>query len=153
MIIKLNIINKFFLENDQRKNLRQIIAREMIGNLLIHREYSSSYIAKFVIEKDKMFTENANRAAQDGFLTPDNIEPNPKNPIIASFFRNIGWSDKLGSGVRNLFKYTKFYSGADPEFYESDVFKLVIPLNDSYSCDVELEKDIKTAIKTKYLMQ
>ena len=23
------------------------------------------------------------------------MEPNPKNPIIASFFRNIRWSDRL----------------------------------------------------------
>ena len=55
------------------------------------------------IEKDRMYTENANRSAGDGIITPDNMEPNPKNPIIASFFRNIGWSDRLGSGVRNIF--------------------------------------------------
>lgn len=51
------------------------------------------------IEKDRMYTENANRSSGDGIITPDNMEPNPKNPIIASFFKNIGWSDRLGSGV------------------------------------------------------
>ena len=43
-------------------------------------------------------------------ITPDSLEPNPKNPIIADFFRNIGYADQLGSGVRNLFKYSNYYS-------------------------------------------
>ena len=81
----------------------------MIANTLIHREFTSSYTAKFVIEKDRMYTENANRSSGDGIITPDNMEPNQNNPIIASFFRNIGWSDRLGSGVRNIFKYSKNY--------------------------------------------
>ena len=85
-----------------------------------------------------MYVENANRASKDGLITPDNLEPNPKNPIIASFFRNIGHSDQLGSGVRNLFKYTKFYSGQKPEFIEGDIFRIIVPLDDKYSFDYEI---------------
>ena len=51
--------DKFFMEGDQRKSLRNIITREMIANTLIHREYTSPYQAKFVIEKDRMYVENA----------------------------------------------------------------------------------------------
>lgn len=127
--------DKFFIEGVERKNLRNIITREMIANTLIHREFTSAYTAKFVIEKDKMYTENANRSSGDGIITPDNMEPNPKNPIIASFFRNIGWSDRLGSGVRNIFKYSKYYSGEEPEFIEGDVFRIIVPLNEEYSYD------------------
>lgn len=122
--------DKFFLEDDQRKSLRNIITREMIVNTLIHREYTSSYQAKFVIENERMYVENANRALQQAVLTPDNMEPLPKNPIIASFFRNIGYADQLGSGVRNLFKYSKFYSGDDPKFMEGDIFRIIVPLNE-----------------------
>ncbi|MEG0368102.1 MAG: putative DNA binding domain-containing protein, partial [Coprobacillus sp.] len=118
--------DKFFLEGDSRVSLRNIIAREMLVNTLIHREMTSSYIAKFVIEKDKMYVENANRALKNGIITPDNLEPNPKNPIIASFFRNIGHSDQLGSGVRNLYKYVKYYSGKEPELIEGDIFKIIV---------------------------
>src|SRR5699024_4462129 len=64
--------DRFYLEEDQRKSLRNIITREMIANTLIHREYTSSYQAKFVIEKDRIYTENANRASQEAVLTPDN---------------------------------------------------------------------------------
>ena len=114
---------------------QQLCYWEMIANTLIHREFTSSYTAKFVIEKDRMYTENANRSSGDGIITPDNLEPNPKNPIIASFFRNIGWSDRLGSGVRNIFKYSKYYSGEEPEFVEGDVFRIIMPLNEDYSYD------------------
>lgn len=75
------------------------------------------------------------------------MEPNPKNPIIASFFRNIGWSDRLGSGVRNIFKYSKYYSGEEPEFVEGDVFRIIVPLNEDYSYDNVKNGDKKTAIK------
>jgi len=85
----LNLLDKFFLEGVSRISLRNIIAREMISNTLMHREFTSSYIAKFVIEENRMYVENASRAVKNGFITPDNMEPNPKNPIIASFFRNI----------------------------------------------------------------
>lgn len=123
-----NLPDKFYLEVDQRKSLRNIIVREMIANTLIHREYTSSYQAKFVIEKEKFYVENANRAMQEARLTSSDIEPNPKNPIIASFFRNIGYADQLGSGVRNLYKYCKIYTGFDPEFVEGDVFRITVPL-------------------------
>lgn len=127
--------DKFFLEDTTNKSLRNTIVREMVSNTLMHREFTSSYTAKFVIEKERMYVENANRAASAGLITVDNLEPNPKNPIIAAFFRNIGYADQLGSGVRNLFKYSKFYSGAEPSFEEGDVFRIVVPLNDAYSFD------------------
>ena len=105
----------------------------------MHREFTSSYMAKFVIEKERMYIENANRASGDGFITPENLEPNPKNPIIAAFFRTIGFADNLGSGTRKLFKYSKYYSGQDPEFKEGDVFRIIVPLDDEYSFDYFLE--------------
>lgn len=133
---KKHLMDKFYLEEgEQRKSLRNTILRELVGNILAHREFTSSYMAKFVIEKDRMYIENANRAAKEGYITPDNTEPDPKNPIIASFFRNIGYADQLGSGVRNLFKYSKFYSGKDPELKEGDIFRITVPLDDEFSYD------------------
>ncbi len=130
-----HLLDKFFLENEVNVSLRNILAREMIGNTLMHREFTSTYAAKFVIEKDRMYVENASRASKQGLITPENLEPNPKNPIISAFFRNIGRADRLGSGVRNLYKYSKYYSGEEPSFIEGDVFRIVVPLNDEYSFD------------------
>ena len=77
-----------------------------------------------------MFTDNANKAVNHGIITLQNLCPVAKNPIIAAFFNQIGRADELGSGVRNLYKYVKLYSGTDPVFDEEDVFKLTIPLDD-----------------------
>lgn len=134
-----NLPDKFFLEDTVNKSLRNTIVREMVSNTLMHREFTSSYTAKFVIEKDRMYVENANRATKEGFITVDNLEPNSKNPIIAAFFRNIGYADQLGSGVRKLFKYSKYYSGKDPQFVEDDVFRIIVPLDDTYSFDYGIE--------------
>ncbi|MDR0221393.1 MAG: putative DNA binding domain-containing protein [Lachnospiraceae bacterium] len=125
--------DKFYLEDDARVSLRNAISREMLVNTLMHREFTSSYTAKFVIERDRMYTENANRAANDDPVTPDDFEPNTKNPLIAAFFRNIGMADELGSGVRKMFKYGRRYSGKDPQLIEGDVFRTIVPLDDNYS--------------------
>lgn len=126
------------MEDTVNKNLRNILLREMVSNVLMHREYSSTYQAKFIIERERMYVENANRAVNEGSITVNNLEPNSKNPIIAGFFRNIGYADQLGSGVRNLFKYSKYYSGKEPEFMEGDVFRIMMPLDDEYSYDYNL---------------
>jgi len=144
-----HLLDKFYLEDDVRISLRNKISREMLVNTLIHREFTSTYIAKFIIEKDKMYTENANRAIHGEIITPDNLEPDPKNPIIAAFFRNIGLADELGSGVRNLYKYGKRYSGQNPQLVDGDIFRIVVPLNDNYSFDAGSDNTKnKTSTKT-----
>jgi len=133
--------DKFYLEGTQRISLRANIAREMLVNTLMHREFKTSHFAQFVIEKDRMYIENANRAIKEGEITPDTFKPVSKNPIIAAFFRTIGFADELGSGVRNLYKYTKLYSGKNPQLIEGDIFKIIVPLDDSYSFDAMLGQD------------
>ena len=118
----------FFLEEDKRLNLREIIVREMVANLLIHREFTSLDKSEFVIERDRMYTSNPCNPMQDGRITPENVRPRAKNPIIAGFFREIGRADRLGSGVRNLYKYCKDYGGADPVFTEGNDFIISVSL-------------------------
>lgn len=40
----------------------------------------------------------------------------------------------------NLFKYSKYYSGQEPEFIEGDVFRIIVPLVEEYSYDSLNEK-------------
>ena len=53
--------DKFYLENNIRISIRDIIARELCVNLLIHRELSNPYPAKLIITKSSIITENANK--------------------------------------------------------------------------------------------
>lgn len=96
-----------------------------------------------------MYTENACRASKDGEITPDNLEPIPKNPIIASFFNQIGNADELGSGTKNLFKYTRYYSGEYPQLIERDIFKIIVPLDDIYALDFVLRDSVGDSVRDK----
>jgi ATP-dependent DNA helicase RecG len=84
--------------------------------------------ARVTIERDRLVAENWNWPLRPGPIDPDNFKPDPKNPLISAFFVNIAYADRLGSGVRNLYKYTPNYSGQDPESIEGDVFTAIIPL-------------------------
>jgi ATP-dependent DNA helicase RecG len=118
----------FFLIDNRNISVRDHIAKEIVSNILVHREFSGTFPARVIIERDRIVAENWNRALRHGRIDPANFEPYPKNPIIARFFVNIGNADTLGSGVRNLVKYTKLYSGGEPELIEGDIFKTIIPL-------------------------
>lgn len=118
----------FVLDGIQSVSARDAILREIISNSLAHRDYSNGYVAKMVIEKDRILVENGNRAHGIGILDLKTFKPFAKNPPISKIFREIGFADELGSGMRNSYKYTKLYSGAEPEFIEGDVFEIIIPL-------------------------
>lgn len=132
--------DKFFMLEDQSVSIRSKIVREIVSNSLVHREYTSAFPAKIIIERDKIITENWNLPKFSGTINPTSFTPYPKNPILANFFVNIGRADALGSGVRNLYKYTKMYSGGEPELYEDDVFKTVIPLKNIKASDKMSDK-------------
>lgn len=128
---KKHLNDPFVLDGMQSVSARDAILREIISNSLAHRDYSSGYVAKMVIEKDRIFAENSNRTHGYGNLNLNTFEPFPKNPAISKVFREIGLADELGSGMRNTYKFTKLYSGGIPQFVEGDVFKTVIPLNET----------------------
>jgi ATP-dependent DNA helicase RecG len=132
--IRKHLSDRFYLEGNQRMSIRELIFREMVANLLVHREFSSAYPATMTIYKDVVVTENWNRPYMMGRISLENLKPHPKNPTIANFFKQLGWVEELGSGVRKMYKYCPIYvKDALPIIEEGDVFKLTIrhePLNE-----------------------
>lgn len=126
----------FTMDGIQRVSARDKILREIISNLLMHRDFSSGYVPKLLIERDTITTENANLVHGHGNLNLKTFKPFAKNPPIAKVFREIGLADELGSGMRNSYKYTKMYSGGEPVFTEADVFTIVIPLSEAATATV-----------------
>ena len=80
---KKHLSDPFVLDGMQSVSARDAILREIISNSLAHRDYSSGYVAKMVIEKDRIFTENSNRTHGYGNLNLNTFEPFPKNPAIS----------------------------------------------------------------------
>jgi ATP-dependent DNA helicase RecG len=162
--VRKHLPDKFYQEGEQRISLRDRIFREVVGNLLIHREFANAFPAKFIIEKDRVLTENWNRphaapsgslwrTKDGGVIDPVNFSPYPKNPVIAKFFKEIGRVDELGSGVRNTFKYCGIYTpGTKPEFIEDDVFRTIIPLK-SENGATQITTQIATQMTTQIISE
>jgi ATP-dependent DNA helicase RecG len=127
--VRKHLPDKFYQEAGQRISLRDLIYREIVVNLLVHREFTNAYPAKFIIEEKRIMTENWNRPHGNGMINPLQFSPFPKNPSITRFFKELGRVEELGSGIRNTFKYLKRYvPGAKPQFIEDDIFRAVLPL-------------------------
>ncbi len=84
-----HLSDPFILEGINSVSARDKILREIFSNLLSHRDYSSAYVARFVIEKQQMYTENASQAHGSGILDLATFEPFPKNPAISKVFRTF----------------------------------------------------------------
>ena len=121
--------DRFYTEGDQRIDLRDKIFREVIGNVIVHREYTNPLSTDMIIYKNDVVFTNPNKPIFHGVLDPDKFNPYPKNPNIRKFFTAFGWTDEIGSGVRNTNKYLPLYAnGAKPIFTEDQTFKTEIPL-------------------------
>ncbi|HBM14776.1 MAG TPA: AAA family ATPase [Lentisphaeria bacterium] len=120
---------KFYMERDQRVDLRDKIFREVIGNAIVHREYTSALSTELIITASEVIMTNPNRPLFHGPIDLHKFNPYPKNPNIRKFFTAFGWTDEIGSGIRNTSRYLPLYSsGAAPVFLEEDTFKTVLPL-------------------------
>jgi ATP-dependent DNA helicase RecG len=122
-------LDKFHIIDGQSVSVRSIISKELVSNILVHRDYASAYPAKIIIERNRIVTENWALPKKPGPIDPEDFMPFPRNPILARFFTRIGRADVLGSGVRNLYEFTKLYSGGTPELIDGDVFRTTVPLS------------------------
>jgi ATP-dependent DNA helicase RecG len=107
--INRNLPDKFHIEGIQRIDIRDKIFREIAANTLIHREYTHSFPAKFLIFADRVITENWTKPTGESNVTIDMLETHPKNPMIARVFKELGWVEELGSGRKNITKYAPLY--------------------------------------------
>jgi ATP-dependent DNA helicase RecG len=120
---------KFFVEGEQRKDLRELIFRELVANVIIHREYNTALASEIIIYKDRLEAKNPNKPKFTGPLDLETFNAEPKNPNIRKFFSELTWADEIGSGVKNITKYLNFYTpGSRPSFIENDPFITSIPL-------------------------
>jgi ATP-dependent DNA helicase RecG len=127
--VRKHLDNKFYLEGDVRKDLRDMIFREVVANIIVHREYTNGFSTDFIIYKDRVEVTNPNKILFRGPLSLETFSPYAKNPNIRKLFNEFRWTDEIGSGVRNVYKYLKAYAnGARPLFLEDDLFKTIIPL-------------------------
>lgn len=127
--INKHLPEKFYMEGDQRVDLRDKIFREVVANCIVHREYTSGYATELLITASEVRITNPNRPLFHGFINRRNFSPYPKNPNLRKFFTAFGWTEEIGSGVRNTCHYLPLYTGgALPTFEEKEIFVTTLPL-------------------------
>ena len=127
--INKHLPERFYLEGDQRVDLRDKIFREVVANCIVHREYTSGYATELLITASEVRITNPNRPLFHGFINWQNFTPYPKNPNLRKFFTAFGWTEEIGSGVRNTSHYLPLYTGgALPTFEEKEIFVTTLPL-------------------------
>ena len=92
-----------------RLDLRKMLFREIVSNLLLHREYASTFSSKLLIFSDRVISENWTKPMQIGNVTLDTLETHTKNPLITKVFREMKWAEELGSGKKNIKKFAPLY--------------------------------------------
>ena len=88
--IKKHLPEQPYIEGIQRFSLRDTILREVVLNMIIHREYSSAYPTTFTIYRDTIVTENWNIPYIYGHIDLQTMRPHRKNPKIAKVFSQMG---------------------------------------------------------------
>ncbi|MEO8148814.1 MAG: RNA-binding domain-containing protein [Bacteroidia bacterium] len=122
--------DKFYMEGDQRISIRTKLFREVVANLIVHREYMSAHTCTFIIYADRVETQNANNPHGEGPLDLNKFAPFSKNPVISKFFAQLGRVEELGSGFINVNRLMNNYSDiGKPQFIEGDTFKIIIPVD------------------------
>ncbi len=127
----------FFLEGNTRVSLRNKIFRELVANILVHREYMSRISSRIIIYADRIEFENPCVPLYHGKIVPDTSIPNQKNPLISKFFLQMGWVEEVGSGLINVTKYLPFFApGSWAEFIEDEIFRTIVHLTGRDSVQV-----------------
>ncbi|MFH0796244.1 MAG: RNA-binding domain-containing protein [Candidatus Omnitrophota bacterium] len=127
--IEKHLPDPFYLEGAIRISLREKIFREIVANLLVHREYTIALPSRLVIYSDRVEVTNPCIPHKKGVLTVENCTPFQKNPLVSKFFTQLGLVEEIGSGIINVNKYLPLYlPNGKAEFIEDNIFKTVIKL-------------------------
>src|SRR5699024_6721465 len=108
-------INKEVIVTEEIKNVQKWqyplhALREIILNMIIHRDYRSSSDSIIKIFDHKIEFYNPGRlpsAITIEDLMNNRYKSTPRNKLIADFTKNIGIIEKYGSGIQRVINYFK----------------------------------------------
>ena len=137
----------FYMEGTTRISLRDKIFRELVSNIIAHREYLDARPATVIIYKDKIIFSNPNIPRRKGVIDPKEFTPFSKNPTISKLMLQMGRVEEVGSGMRNVYKYLPHYSKFGKAiFKEDDIFQTTILLSGSVKDVKEMSEEMSEEI-------
>lgn len=115
----------------QRKDTYEIpleAVREAIINAVVHRDYSiSGADIKFAIFDDRIeITSPGTLPKSLDIIEILDGRSEIRNRVIARFFKEIGFIEQWGTGIRKIIDSCNLFTGKSPDFKESGLFFKVI---------------------------
>ncbi|GAB1453586.1 hypothetical protein MASR2M47_36420 [Draconibacterium sp.] len=117
-------------QNTQKWQYPLEAIREIISNMVIHRDYRSSSDSIVKIYDERIEFYNPGRLPESitvDDLLSNNYKSTPRNKLIADFCKSIGLIEKYGSGIQRIVKYFSESDLQSPEFRNiSEGFKVTV---------------------------
>jgi ATP-dependent DNA helicase RecG len=107
------------VENKQQWQYPLEAIREIVLNMIIHRDYRANADSVVKIFDDKIEFYNPGKLPDEisvEDLFKNNYKSSPRNKSIAEFFKNIGLIEKYGSGIGRIINYFKESNLPLPKF-------------------------------------
>jgi len=107
------------VENKQHWQYPLEAIREIVLNMIIHRDYRSNADSVVKIFDDKIEFYNPGKLPDEisvEDLLKNNYKSSPRNKSVAEFFKNIGLIEKYGSGIGRIINYFKEANLPKPTF-------------------------------------
>jgi len=95
--------------------------REIVINMIVHRDYRNSSASIIEIFDDRIEFYNPGKLFGDMTienLLSDNYTSQARNKLIAKAFKEIGMIERYGSGIRRIRNICKDYNIIEPKFEE-----------------------------------
>ena len=128
-------INKEVIITGDAKNIQRWqypieAIREIVMNMIVHRDYRSSSDSIVKVFNDKIEFYNPGRLPENisiNDLLTNNYKSTPRNKLVADFFKTLGLIEKYGSGIRRIIDYCASEGLITPEFKNiSDGFMVTV---------------------------
>lgn len=144
------------LHRDEHLEIPANALREMVLNALVHRNYHIPGPIKIAIYDDRV--EIFSPGNFPGPLKMDELEYGVtyvRNKVINKIFREMGLSEKLGSGFRTLFKEYRDRQLPKPDVIEGTGFiKCILPRATTLlGGSVEIEQNEEAIMKLFYMKE
>ena len=118
--INKQVIIKGELENEERWDYPLEALRELVLNMVIHRDYTSSYDSVLKIFDNYIEFYNPGALPDEidlqHLLTNDYVSQ-PRNKLIAEIFKASGLIEKYGSGIKRVLEAFAAVGLQQPEFH------------------------------------
>jgi ATP-dependent DNA helicase RecG len=124
------IISDSGIENIQRWQYPLDAIREIVLNMIIHRDYTSAYNSIVKIFSNEIQFYNPGKLPDSislEQLLTNNYVSNPRNRQIAKTMKDMGWIERYGTGIKRVRRMFREYGLPDPVFEEiSDGMRVTV---------------------------